>query len=201
MKKLLITTLTCLMVLGISTTARAVLLPLGGSFLPTGVASPGAAGVPLYTTTVNYLTSSGKALGIFTQNVRNSTGNAGWIVYEYLFSSSNASTTDIIRLSSIDFGNFAINADAIGVSVAPLAITRDSFGSTVGANYLLHPNNTTNLLWFEVNSPYIGLGHSYIQNGGQADIVTWCPVIPEPTSMALLGLGVLGLFGLRKKIA
>jgi hypothetical protein len=37
-------------------------------------------------------------------------------------------------------------------------------------------------------------------DGGTANFLTYAPkVIPEPVSISLLGLGILGLFGLRRK--
>lgn len=107
----------------------------------------------------------------------------------------------IQTLSTTDFSGFDTTVDINGL--AGKTISRGSSGSTVTFNFLDIADNTTSpYYWIQTNAKYLTWGGTNLIDGGTANLRTYAPsAVPEPGSMLLLGMGILGLFGLGRKKA
>ena len=65
------------------------------------------------------------------------------------------------------------------------------------------PGQSSDVLWVQTNALRTAPGVTLLQNDGQAQVGTYGPIsstpTPEPATMAMFGMGTLGLFGLRKR--
>lgn len=203
MKKLLITALMGLFLLGVTSTAKAIVLaPGGGPIGPTGAA------VPLggFVTTITQPIAYDNIAGSVTQNVY--LNGAGYL-FEYQFTNfpSPASINAIWRMTATNYSGFTTDVDAqAGTGVMPIWLDRSLAGDSVGFQFFafgggsgIVPGSTSAKLWIQTNAQYYGLGTANFINGGVTSVPMFGPAIPEPASMMLLGFGVLGLFGLKRK--
>jgi len=201
MKKLLMTTLVCLMVLGVTSTAKAVVLaPGAGTTAISGAAFPSWI-THLASTTVPFSFGSPTALkvGTVSQNVySNSTG----LLFSYLITRNASAPSEFLsRMTATFFSGFAVDADYDSASSGNVADSVDRLsGSTVGFDFdPLDAGETSRLVWIQTDAQYYGSGVVSLINGGSQNLTLYGPTVPEPATLSLLGLGVLGLFGLRRK--
>lgn len=204
MKKLLITALAGLIVLGVSATAGAVVLSPSGTVysVPTNDSTlfPGI-GAPIATITKSYSTSV--LSGTITQEIyRNAAGN---LVFVYDIYDTSASTNAVKRFTAIDFTGFTTNVDAYtvgGLDMAATGIDRE-YANVVGFDYAtankIEPGKESARMWIETNAPIYTTGYANIIDGDIARVELYAPAVPEPASMMLLGSGLLGLLGLKRK--
>jgi hypothetical protein len=207
MKKLLITVLVCLFTLGMVSTAKATILPVTGGFGTITNVGPSAgygSGV-IANKTIDFVFP--KVNGKLIQNVYlNSVG----YLFTYQLTNKLSSVDAIVSMSTNDWDSFYTEVDGFLVNSgddAPHYTLRQLSGDTIDFPFqdnLTHDfglvkGATSYTLWIQTNAKYYGPGKVHLINGGTHDIDVFGPAIPEPGTMLLLGMGIFGLFGLRKK--
>jgi hypothetical protein len=191
----------------------AALLPGGTSVVP-DLAAALAPGTLLDYLISPFVTNTGSITGALSTAVyRNSTGT---LDYYYQVSSNSTSTTNISGVSGFNFGSAPVNVqyrtDAFGIFSAstskPLTASRAADGSEVffwfgppwtGYNKIA-AGETSSVLMIGTNSTQYMRGGSLVQNSGWVVVPAFQPV-PEPSSIALALIGLVGSFGVRRQFA
>ena len=207
MKRILFTVLIGLFVLGFTSTAKAVTLNPGTApLLTTPGTAPSLVGFQATTGLITF--SNNLYSGTFQEDVyQNATGML--FVYSFSNDASTQLKDSLSRLTAIDFTGFNTSADAYdsGGLHFPHYVDRSSSGSTIGFQFRsdtdggVAPGESSAVLWIQTDAQYYTPGEVTLQNGHVETLRGFGPTIPEPSSLMLLGMGILGLFGLgRKKI-
>jgi len=200
MKRILITVLACFCVLGLTSTAKAITLVPGEIINAPGNNAPPAASTVASIIAAPWVTLH--ATGTFSEWVyRNPTG----LLFEYQITNNASSQVDdgVYEFTANDFSNFTTNVDAHPLLPNPTQLYRTGgLGSTVEfdnrASPIL-PGTTGELFWIQTNAQYYNTTLDGITADTTANVAALGPTIPEPSTMMLLGMGILGLFGLRKR--
>ncbi|MDD5565772.1 MAG: PEP-CTERM sorting domain-containing protein [Candidatus Omnitrophica bacterium] len=207
MKRLLITALVCLFTLGATSTAKAVVLGPDGFAWTVGNA-PTDWGTLI--TSINLPIDYDNILGEVTQGVF--LNDVGYL-FAYQFENYNEGSINAIkRMTATDFTGFYTDVDAFlseeeSGEILPLWLDRSTAGDSVGFQFFgpggtaVGPGSTSAILWIQTNAKLYAAGTAHFINGGTEDIRLYGPAVPEPTSMLLFGMGVLGLIGLGRKKA
>jgi hypothetical protein len=195
MKKILLTVLVGLFVLGMSASAMAVTILPAPS---TGALAP-ITTIAILTKTISFTGADGFFSGTLTQKVYKE--SAG-MLFTYQFTNDAGSTDPIDELTTTDFTGFTVDIDVEEALVWNMRRNTPStvgFQRTPGIGGYDGPAVTSALMWIQTNAKSYKVGHTTLQNGDVVRMETYAPATPEPSSMLLLGMGILGLFGLGKK--
>jgi hypothetical protein len=210
MKKILITTLVGLFVLGLAGSAKAVPLTPGLFVTPTGAGLPGGLGAAVASTGAMVSPNNGYLATTLRQDVYMNPGVG--LLFVYIFANRVASRDAVTHMSTIDYEGFTTDVDAYQTGVSgdmPYIIGRNLSGATVDFNFVstnpvdagVYPGTRSATLWIQTNAQYYTAGHATLLDGTYSQFNVFGPAVPEPCSMTLLGMGILGLFGLKRKKA
>jgi hypothetical protein len=131
---------------------------------------------------------------------------------DFFYQLSVTSGTDTIgRITMSSFGGFltsvGYSTDVFGPFVAGTRIPDTADRTTdpvVGFNYTVPPTDvisagqTTDVLVISTNAKFWKSGTASPHDGSGAIVPSFAPAVPEPTTMALLGGGLLALAGIRR---
>lgn len=192
------------------------------------VLAPGASGLPDIinvpafgsgSTLVAYRTgtfSDGTISGTYEEAVVSDTTNpygSGDFDFEIAIN-PNTGTDAVGRVTETGYAGFStdVGYDSLfcGIEfcgsstlVAPTAVDRSLSGGTIGftfASGALAPGDSSYILEIATNATsYTSSGTAHFIDGGDAAIADFAPSVPEPTTLSLMGMGLLSLLGLRKK--
>jgi hypothetical protein len=203
MKKIVMTLIAGLFLVGTVSTASAAVLTLNPSFAPDisggAIRTAGA---------FDYYVPDTSVTGTITQTVyQNATGLL------FAFDIDNTSTSTVSRVTSLNTANFegfTVSAGYMAslMTVAPSAAEID--GGTITFRWStdsLSAGETSPTLYIQTNAPYLTEGSFSLQGTtirpGQVGIqgfTGYSPTAtPEPATLSLLGMGLLGLLGFRRK--
>ena len=121
-------------------------------------------------------------------------------LYSYFYQVKNlgGGTNDSLGRFTFEnpFGFTALGSGVINNALDPVTL-RTSSTSSYGADLNLLVGETSNPFYFKFSVPPT-VTYGYLQDGGIGTGNVVGPA-PEPTSMMLLGMGILGLFGFKKR--
>lgn len=133
----------------------------------------------------------------------------GGLTFTYLLS-NNANSPDALgRLTLSSYSGYQTDVSFNGPGVVPLNAVRSIGGDQIDFNLLsglnfqhnLIPGASTPMLILQTDSLVYNIGNASVIDSAVANAVALVPtaVVPEPTSLALAGLGLLAV-AMRRKI-
>lgn len=136
---------------------------------------------------------------------------SGFYTFYYRFANSANSADAVHRFTMTGFSGYTVDAFYLGLeagNVFPLFADRSNDGNTVGFTYLprivggngeVDPGMTTFIMGIRTNATNYKLGTTSIINGAVDTVQTFAPAVPEPASMAILGVGLVALLRRRQR--
>jgi len=205
MKKFLMAALVLSFVLGTAAMASAVSI-LPGQDLPAGstVAISGATLiVPEVSTAWSVPITGGYFKGTLSTWVYQDDTDKN-LIFAYQVYNDADSKDSVDRLTAIGYYGFTTDMNYQSASVSPVYIDRKANGDTIGWDFkygslgtYIPAGSYSSVLWVETDAYYYTNQMVGIIDGQTVNTPSYGPAVPEPTTMAFLGFGLLGL-GARK---
>ena len=145
----------------------------------------------------------------------------GGLDFYYQLTNDASSSTALARLTANSFLGFSTSLATIlnGSTLTGTAFIDGTFvpasgdsnavGSVIGFSFSpplitneISPGSSSVVMIISTNATMFTLGNASVIDGGTDTVAAFQPfVVPEPTTFALLGLGLLGFAGLRRRLS
>lgn len=123
---------------------------------------------------------------------------AGCYDFVYQFKVIGPDPNERFSMSSFAGFNLDVGTNPFGVH-DPSLIDRSTVGAVVGFNFPafleMSPGSTTVLLVIETDARAIKPGFVSAQDGTAGSGIAWAPNVPEPTTLMMLGSGLMAVGG------
>jgi len=190
-------------VLALSSSAFATSLAPGGSVVPTSLS---VTGVTEISTTISGTITTGTFSAFYQTGVFTDTNNvycSGCLDFIYQFSNSGPDTIE--RATMTNFDSFLTNVgyNALTGTAQPGTVTRNLAGD-IAFNFVgVASGVESELLIIQTNATSYGSGFFSLQDGTAGSGAAYAPATPEPSSLMLMGSGLVsaaGMFLRRRRV-
>ncbi len=198
-----------------ASTAHATVLTPGSGNVASSTVSVGAGSTLLATQTVSAnIVATGLVASVTEWVYSDGVTHGLDFVYQVNVSSTSLDFVDSVTASNFNtLASGSINVGANGSGNVPLLVSWSAGGAAVkwffsnNTNNDIQPGQSSQLLVIQTSATTYTTGNFTVQNSGATTIAGYEPgalaSVPEPSSLAIGGIGALGLigFGLRRRMA